>query len=340
MRREIEKIIAGQNLSIEESQQMMDSIMSGEATDAQIAGYITALRMKGETIEEITGAAKVMRQKAAPIKTNQDMLVDVVGTGGDKLDTFNISTTTTFVVAGAGLPVAKHGNRSVSSKSGSADVLETLGVNLDLTPQQVGECIDEIGIGFLYAPTFHKAMKHAIGPRKEIGVRTIFNLLGPLTNPAQANIQLLGVYDPELTEPIAHALKNLDVESAFVVHGLVGLDELSTVGKTKISRLKDGEVNTYYLSPADIGLKEAKEEDISGGGPQENAQITREILSGEAGPKRDVVLLNAAAALAAAGKVEDLETGVELAAEVIDQGAALKKLNQLIKVSNQYKTIN
>ena len=340
MRREIEKIIAGQNLSIEESQQMMDSIMSGEATDAQIAGYITALRMKGETIEEITGAAKVMRQKAAPIKTNQDMLVDVVGTGGDKLDTFNISTTTTFVVAGAGLPVAKHGNRSVSSKSGSADVLETLGVNLDLTPEQVGECIDEIGIGFLYAPTFHKAMKHAIGPRKEIGVRTIFNLLGPLTNPAQANIQLLGVYDPELTEPIAHALKNLDVESAFVVHGLVGLDELSTVGKTKISRLKDGEVNTYYLSPADIGLKEAKEEDISGGGPQENAQITREILSGEAGPKRDVVLLNAAAALAAAGKVEDLETGVELAAEVIDQGAALKKLNQLIKVSNQYKTIN
>ena len=340
MRREIEKVIAGQNLSVTESQKMMDLIMSGEATDAQIAGYITALRMKGETIEEITGAAKVMRQKAAPIKTNQDMLVDVVGTGGDKLDTFNISTTTTFVVAGAGLPVAKHGNRSVSSKSGSADVLETLGVNLDLTPQQVGECIDEIGIGFLYAPTFHKAMKHAIGPRKEIGVRTIFNLLGPLTNPARANIQLLGVYDPELTEAIAHALKNLDVESAFVVHGLVGLDELSTVGETKISRLKDGEVNTYYLNPADIGLKEAKQEDISGGGPQENAQITRDILSGEPGPKRDVVLLNAAAALAAAGKVEDLEAGVKLAAEVIDQGAALKKLNQLIKVSNQYKTIN
>ncbi|MGM0501686.1 MAG: anthranilate phosphoribosyltransferase [Bacillota bacterium] len=337
MRREISKVIAGQDLSVEESQQMMDMIMSGEATDAQIAGYITALRMKGETISEITGAAQVMRQKAAPIKTNQDKLIDIVGTGGDKLDTFNISTTTAFVVAGAGMPIAKHGNRSVSSKSGSADVLEKLGVNLDITPDQVGECIDKIGIGFLYAPTFHRAMKYAIGPRKEIGVRTIFNLLGPLTNPAKAQIQLLGVYDPDLTEPIAHALNNLNVESAFVVHGLVGLDELSTVGETKISRLKNGEVETYYLNPADIGLKEATKEDISGGGPEENAQIARDILSGKQGPKRDIVLLNAAAALAAAGKVNDLKSGVQLAAEVIDQGLALEKLEQLIKVSNEYK---
>ena len=340
MRREIAKVIAGQDLSVEESQKIMDMIMSGEATDAQIAGYITALRMKGETIEEITGAAQVMRDKAAEIKTKQDLLVDVVGTGGDKLDTFNISTTTTFVVAGAGVPVAKHGNRSVSSKSGSADVLEELGVNLDLTPKQVGECIDEIGIGFLYAPTFHQAMQHAIGPRKEVGVRTIFNVLGPLTNPAKAQVQLLGVYDPDLTEPIAHTLDNLGVKSAFVVHGLVGLDELSTVGKTKVSQLQDGKVETYYLNPKELGLSEAKIEDIGGGGPKENAEITRDILAGDFGPKRDIVVLNAAAALVAANQAEDLKSGIKLAEEVIDSGAALEKLEQLITVSNDYKKIN
>jgi anthranilate phosphoribosyltransferase len=336
MRREVSKVVAGQDLSVVESEEAMDSIMSGKATDAQIAGYITALRMKGETIPEITGAARVMRDKAAPITTEQDLLVDVCGTGGDSLDTFNISTATSFVVAGAGIPVAKHGNRSVSSKSGSADVLEKLGVNLDLDPKQVGDCIDQIGIGFLYAPLFHEAMKHAIGPRKELSVRTIFNMLGPLTNPAGAKVQLLGVYDPQLTEPIAHVLKNLGVEAAFVVHGLEGLDELSTVGKTKVSHLQDGQVETYTIKPQDLGLEEATPEELQGGTPQENAEILRQILSGTEGKKQDIVLLNAAAALVAANKADDLEAGIEVAREVIASGAALKKLNQLIKVSNKY----
>ena len=340
MRREFAKVITGENLSVAESEAAMDAIMSGEATDAQIAGYITALRMKGETISEITGAARVMREKAAAIKTNQEQLVDVCGTGGDSLDTFNISTTTSFVVAGAGVSVAKHGNRSVSSQSGSADVLEELGVNLDLDPAQVGKCIDEIGIGFLYAPLFHQAMKHAIGPRKELGTRTIFNMLGPLTNPARANIQLLGVYDPELTEPIAYALNNLGVEAAFVVHGLEGLDELSTIGRTKISRLDKGRIKNYTLKPQDLGLEEATPEELKGGSAKENAEILRNILAGDKGKKRDIVLLNASAALVAAGQAENLMAGIELAEEVIDSGAALKKLNQLIKLSNRCKNIN
>lgn len=335
MRREFEQVLAGESLSVEESQEVMDAIMSGEATPAQIAGYLTALRMKGETIEEITGAAQVMRDKAAPITTSQDKLVDVCGTGGDQLDTFNISTATSFVVAAAGLPVAKHGNRSVSSQSGSADVLEALGVNLDLEPEAVGRCIEEIGIGFLYAPLFHQAMKHAIGPRKELGVRTIFNMLGPLTNPARANIQLLGVYDPALTEPIAHVLNNLGVEAAFVVHGLAGLDELSTVGKTKVSQLQNGKVINYQLHPTDVGLQEAAPEELAGGDPEENAQIMQDILGGKRGAKRDVVLLNAAAALVAGGEAEDLTAGVERAAEVIDQGLAEEKLSQLIQLTNQ-----
>ncbi|GAB6099308.1 anthranilate phosphoribosyltransferase [Halanaerocella petrolearia] len=336
MRRVIEKVVNGSDLSVDESRRAMNNIMDGEATDAQIGSFITALRTKGETIAEITGAAQVMRNKAEPIVTEQDLLVDVCGTGGDSLDTFNISTTTSFVVAGADIPVAKHGNRSVSSKSGSADVLEELGVNLDLTPEEVGDCIDRIGIGFLYAPTFHRAMKHAIGPRKEIGVRTIFNMLGPLTNPASAQVQLLGVYDPELTEPIAYTLNNLGVEAAFVVHGLAGLDELSTVGQTKVSQLQGGKVETYHLVPEDLGLTEATPEELTGGGPTENAQITKDILAGKVGSRRDIVLLNAAAALVAAGKAEELKQGVELAAQVIDDGLALEKLEQLVEVSNQY----
>ncbi len=335
MRKAIDRVVNGHDLTVDEVKDVMDKIMSGEATDAQIAGFITGLRMKGETISELTGAAHVMRDKAAKITTSRSGLVDVCGTGGDKIDTFNISTTTAFVIAGAGLPVAKHGNRSVSSPSGSADVLEELGVNLDLTPAQVGESIDEIGIGFLYAPTFHQAMKHAIGPRKELGIRTIFNMLGPLTNPAAADIQLLGVYDADLTEAIAYTLKNLGVEGALVVHGLVGLDELSTVAKTKVSQLKDGRVDTYYIKPEELGLEEAKPEELQGGSPKENAVITKNILSGQQGKKRDIILLNAAGAFLAAGKVDDLEAGIELAAETIDQGLALDKLNQLIEVSNR-----
>ncbi|OCL25332.1 anthranilate phosphoribosyltransferase [Orenia metallireducens] len=335
MRRVINKVINGDNLSIEESRDAMEAIMIGEATSAQIASFITALRMKGETIEEITGAALVMREKASKIETNQDVLVDVCGTGGDKLNTFNISTTTAFVVAAAGVAVAKHGNRSVSSKSGSADLLERLGVNLNLSPAQVGSCIDEIGIGFMYAPVFHQAMKYAIGPRKEIGARTIFNLLGPLTNPAEAGVQLLGVYSSELTEPIAYVLKNLGVKSAFVVHGMVGLDELSTVGETKVSQLKDDEVKTYNLHPRELGLEEATIEDLAGGNPEENAEITLDILKGKAGKKRDIVILNVAAALVAVDKAESLVEGVELAAQIIDEGLALKKLEELVEVSNR-----
>ncbi|WP_027340083.1 anthranilate phosphoribosyltransferase [Halonatronum saccharophilum] len=334
MRREIEKVIKGEDLSLDESKRAMESIMDGEATPAQIGSFITALRMKGETIEEISGAAMVMREKAARIDTKEKLLVDVCGTGGDKLNTFNISTTTAFVVAGAGVAVAKHGNRSVSSPSGSADLLEELGVNLTLTPGQVGKSIDEIGIGFLYAPTFHKAMKYAIGPRKEIGVRTIFNMLGPLTNPAHAQVQLLGVYSPDLTEPIAYVLKNLGVKSAFVVHGLCGMDELSTVGKTKVSRLKEGKVSTYEVIPSDYGLEEATLEDLKGGDPKENAQITLDIFKGKKDKKRDIVLLNAGAVLVGAGKAENLKEGIQLAAKVIDEGLALKKLEELIEVTN------
>jgi len=335
MRRVINQVINGEDLSIEESRETMEAIMSGEATEAQIASFITALRMKGETIEEITGAALVMREKSSKIETNQEVLVDVCGTGGDKLNTFNISTTTAFVVAAAGVAVAKHGNRSVSSKSGSADLLEKLGVNLNLSPAQVGSCIDEIGIGFMYAPVFHQAMKYAIGPRKEIGARTIFNLLGPLTNPAQAEVQLLGVYSPELTEPIAYVLKNLGVKSAFVVHGMLGLDELSTVGETKISQLKDEEVKTYNLHPTDLGLEETTIEELAGGNPEENAKITLDILKGKVDKKRDIVILNAAAALVAADKVEGLAEGIELAAKIIDEGLALKKLEELVDVTNR-----
>ncbi|PRX28936.1 anthranilate phosphoribosyltransferase [Orenia metallireducens] len=335
MRRVINQVINGEDLSIEESRETMEAIMSGEATEAQIASFITALRMKGETIEEITGAALVMREKSSKIETNQEVLVDVCGTGGDKLNTFNISTTTAFVVAAAGVAVAKHGNRSVSSKSGSADLLEKLGVNLNLSPAQVGSCIDEIGIGFMYAPVFHQAMKYAIGPRKEIGARTIFNLLGPLTNPAQAEVQLLGVYSPELTEPIAYVLKNLGVKSAFVVHGMLGLDELSTVGETKISQLKDEEVKTYNLHPTDLGLEETTIEELAGGNPEENAKITLDILKGKVDKKRDIVILNAAAALVAADKAEGLAEGIELAAKIIDEGLALKKLEELVDVTNR-----
>ncbi|MCK8825895.1 anthranilate phosphoribosyltransferase [Fuchsiella alkaliacetigena] len=336
MKKLIKRIVAGENLEVAEMREAMDLIMSGETTAAQVGSFITALRMKGETVEEITGAAQIMRQKALAVQPEADLVVDTCGTGGDGVGTFNISTTTAFVVAGAGVPVAKHGNRSVSSKSGSADVLEVLGVNLELTAEEVAEAVDEIGIGFLYAPLFHKAMKHAIGPRKEIGVRTVFNILGPLTNPARAQRQVLGVYDPKLTEVLAKVLANLGVEKAFVVHGAGGLDELSNLGKTKVSYLKaGGEVENSEVHPEDLGLNVAEVEDIQGGTAQENADIALDILKGKQGPKRDIILLNSAAALLVADQVEDLEAGVELAAQVIDSGQALEKLNLLIDYTNQ-----
>ncbi|MCL6471785.1 MAG: anthranilate phosphoribosyltransferase [Firmicutes bacterium] len=325
----IQTVIENKHLTMEEAERVMDVIMSGDATPAQIASLITALRMKGETVDEISGFAKTMREKASRISPEVVDIVDTCGTGGDQLHTFNISTTSAFVVAGAGVPVAKHGNRSVSSKSGSADVLEALGVRIDLPPEDVKSCIEEIGIGFMFAPNFHSAMKHAIGPRREIGVRTVFNILGPLTNPANATAQLLGVYDPSLTAVMALVLGNLGVKHALVVHGDGGLDELSNTGESIIAELKDGQVNTYTIKPEDCGVSRATIEDLKGGTAKENAAITLDILRGEKGPKRDIVLMNAAAALIAADRAVSFKDGMKKAAESIDSGSALAKLEAL-----------
>ncbi len=291
-------------------------------------------------MNEITGCARAMRRAATRVHPSHDSLIDTCGTGGDKAGTFNISTTTAFVVAGANVHVAKHGNRSVSSKSGSADVLKALGVALELTPDQVAQCIDEIGIGFLFAPLLHPAMKYAIGPRRELGVRTIFNILGPLTNPADAKAQLLGVYDPALTDVLAHVLKALGSRAAYVVHGHGGLDELTTTGPNRVSHFGVGDTNgtvvTETLDPQDVGFELATREELAGGDPEANAAITLALLSGrERGPRRDVVLLNAGAALLVSGTATDLPGGIAQAAESIDSGAALEKLQALIRTSQR-----
>jgi len=329
----IGKVMNGESLSVAEAEEVMSQIMTGEATPAQIGGYLMAMRMKGETVDEITGSARAMRRAAVRIKTDTppDQLVDVVGTGGDGSGTFNISTTAAFVVAGAGQKVAKHGNRAASSKSGSADVLAALGVNLDISPEQVTRAIDEVGIGFMFAVKHHPAMKHAIGPRREMGVRTIFNILGPLTNPAGALSQVTGVYDGSLTETIARVLGGLGSKGAFVFHGHGGLDELTTTGPNKISRLKNGEVTTKTLDPTELGFAPAKPAELLGGTPEENAAITHNILAGEQnGARRDVVVLNAAAALIAAGKADDFPDGIQLAQESINSGAALDVLKKFV----------
>ncbi|MFH1260099.1 MAG: anthranilate phosphoribosyltransferase [Elusimicrobiota bacterium] len=335
----ISKLIVRQNLTEAEALGCMREIMNGEATSAQIAAFLVALRMKGETAEEITGCARVMRQMATQIKilNKEAVVIDTCGTGGDCKGTFNISTTTAFVAAGAGLIVAKHGNRSVSSCSGSADLLEALGVNINLTPEQVENCINEIGIGFLFAPLLHKAMKHAIGPRKEIATRTIFNILGPLTNPAQADVQLLGVYDLSLVELLANVLKNLGTRHAFVVHGEDGLDEITTTGQTTMAEVFDGKLKLYQINPKDFGIPLAQLSDLKGGEAKENAEITLRLLKGEKGPKRDIVVLNAAAALIAAGKAKDFPEGLVLAGKSIDSGAALKKLELLEELTNKHE---
>ena len=278
IRETIQKVVDGENLTERETVNTMNEIMSGEATPAQVAAFITALRIKGETIEEITGAARVMREKSTKIHTKHPFAVDTCGTGGDGSHSFNISTTAAFVVVGTGIPVAKHGNRAASSQSGSADVLEALGVNIEIGPEQVGACIDDVGIGFLFAITLHGAMKYAIGPRREIGIRTIFNALGPLTNPAGAQAQVLGVYAPTLTEPLANVLKNLGSQHAFVVHGGDGLDEITTTTTTQVSELVDGKVNTYTLNPTELGIPMAQPSDLKGGTPEENAEMTLNVL--------------------------------------------------------------
>jgi len=329
------RTIAGANLTAAEAEATMGIIMSGEATDAQIAGLLVALRLKGESVDEIVGFARSMQKKSIHVKAESKTLIDVCGTGGDSRGTFNISTTVAFVAAGGGLSVAKHGNRSVSSRCGSADVLEALGVHLDLGADSVGRCIDEIGIGFLYAPHLHPAMKHAVGPRREMGIRTVFNVLGPLTNPARAQIQLLGVYDASLTERMAEVLRTLGCRSAFVVHGGGGLDELSTLGASRVSQLAEGSVETYDFDAASLGLKRAQLSELEGGDAEESAQILRDVLSGETGPKRDIVLLNAAAILVAAEQAEDWQEGLLRAAEIIDSGAALGCLDALISMTRQ-----
>jgi len=328
------------DLTEEEAEAAMDDVMSGTATPAQIGGYLMALRVKGETVEEITGSARSMRRAANHPPVHKDGLIDTCGTGGDGTNTFNISTTAAFVVAGAGLPVAKHGNRSVSSRSGSADVLGALGVALDLTPEQVGNCIDTTGIGFLFAPAFHPGFKNAITPRRELAVRTLFNILGPLTNPAGARRQVMGVYAPELTEPLAHVLLHLGGEAAFVVHGAGGLDELSTGGPNRVSELRNGQVRTYSLDPREYDLTPCTSEDLVGGDPPHNATITRGLLNGVVdGAKRDVVLLNAAAAIVAGGRVESLEDGLKQARQSLESGAALGKLNALVEFTNRVKVV-
>jgi anthranilate phosphoribosyltransferase len=339
IRESISRVIEREDLNETQMVGVMNEIMSGEATPAQIGSFITALRMKGETIDEISGAAMVMREKATRISTGVavdkgEILIDTCGTGGDSSGTFNVSTTTAFVVAAAGIPVAKHGNRSISSQCGSADVLEALGVNLDLTPEQVGHCVKEVGIGFLFAPMLHGAMKYAIGPRREIGIRTIFNVLGPLTNPAGANVQLLGVYSPDLCEKLARVLGRLGSRRALVVCGADNVDELTVTGDTEVAELANGKVTTYTVCPEDVGLHRCKLADLKGGAtPEESAAILRDILGGSEGSRRNMLLLNSGAALYAAGKVSVLKAGVGRAAELIDSGAALAKLDSLIAFS-------
>jgi len=329
------KIVAKTDLAEAEAEAVMREIMQGEATDAQIAAYITALRMKGETVGEITGSARVMRDKAVPIKLSAKYQIDTCGTGGDMANTFNISTTVAFVVAGAGVTVAKHGNRSVSSKSGSADVLQALGVNIEIPSHRVEECLEEVGIGFLFAPMMHLAMKYTIGPRREVGIRTIFNVLGPLTNPARVTSQIMGVYAAELTSTLARVLGNLGAHHAFVVHGMDGLDEITITGKTSVSEYRDGNVTDYVIHPSDFGMPCGRAEDLKGGDAKENAAITAEILKGQKGARRDIVLLNAAAGLFASGQAANISEGIKHAADAIDSGAAFKKLEQLRAFTNR-----
>lgn len=345
----IAKVVRGDDLTQGEMELTMEEVMTGKATPAQIGAFITALRIKGETVDEIVGAATVMRAKARKIHLNshavnidrdeinieEETILDTAGTGGDGTNTFNVSTATAFVAAGAGVKVAKHGNRAVSSLCGSADVLKHLGVKLDINDASVEICIREIGIGFLYAPLFHGAMKYAAGPRQEIGLRTIFNLLGPLTNPAGATTQVLGVYSPQLTEKIAHVLGKLDTREAFVVCGEGTFDEISICGPTRVSHLKDGDVRTFQMTPEEYGFKRATPDDIRGGNAKENAGIIQEIMDGEKGPKRDIVLLNTAAAFMAAGLDSDFNEGIKRGKESIDSGQAKEKLDSLINFTQQ-----
>ena len=330
----IRAVTERRDLSREEMQSVMHTIMTGEATQAQIGGFLIGLRMKGETIDEITAAATVMRELATKVNVSGDHVVDIVGTGGDATSTFNISTASCFVVAAAGGKVAKHGNRSVSSKSGSADLLETAGVNLDISPEQVAQCVNEVGVGFMFAPKHHGAMKHAIGPRREMGVRTIFNILGPLTNPAGAPNQLLGVFSKELVEPLAQVLANLGSNHVMVVHAEDGMDEISIGASTFVAELKNGEVTTYTIRPEDFGIVRHDIAVLKVEDANQSLDVIKGVLDNQGGAARDIVLLNAGAALYVSGLADSLKAGVEKAGEIITSGSAKSKLDELVRVTS------
>ncbi len=331
IREAIRKVVAGGSLEEEEAGKVMASIMDGEASPAQIGALLIAMRLKGETVGEITGFARVMKSRAAPVRTRHRVLVDTCGTGGDGANTFNISTAAALVAAGCGAAVAKHGNRSVSSRCGSADLLEALGVNIDLSAEEAGSCLDEVGMAFLFAPVLHGAMRHAAGPRREIGVRTVFNLLGPLTNPAGANAQVLGVFSRDLVPRLAEVLARLGVRRAFVLHGAGGTDEITPAGPAYVCEVAGGKIRSYEIDPMAYGIKRCRLDSLRGGTPAENAAIVKRILEGEGGPRRDAVILNSALALVAAGLAPDLARGLEKARAAIDTGEAAKKLRQLVE---------
>jgi len=335
MKEILAKLVAGNDLSVEEAKKAQEIILTGQATDAQIAAFLTALRMKGETIDEITGLASVLRDKANTIAPKVDKHVDLVGTGGDCTYSFNISTTSAFVVAAAGLPVAKHGNRSISSKSGAGDVLEALGVNISADPDVVSRCVETVGIGFMFAPHFNPAMKYVGKVRKELGFRTVFNTLGPLSNPSRAKAMVVGVYDKNLTETIANAMMNMGVERALVVSGNDNMDEITLTGATTISEIKDNTVNTYTVTPEQFGFETVELKELQGGDGKVNAKITKDILSGkEKGAKRNIVLLNAGATLYAGGMCSSIEEGIKLAEKTIDSGKAASIIDALVEASN------
>lgn len=333
----IKKLVDGQNLTRSESEAAMEEIMTGSATPSQISSLITALRIKGETPEEITGFAQVMRAHAVKLSTKTDYFVDTCGTGGDVSGTFNVSTVASFIASGAGVVIAKHGNRAVSSKCGSADLLEDLGVKIDLPAEKVSDCIDTVGIGFIFAPLFHQAMKYAAPTRKEIGIRTVFNVLGPVSNPANTKGQLMGVYSKKLTRVMADVLKNQGCDTAMIVHGTDGIDEISISGSTKISHLSKGIISEYYVEPEDFGMKKYPLSAISGGSSKENAATAIGILQGkEKGARRDISVLNAAAAIVVGKKAGDIREGLKIAEKTLDSGAALDKLESLIEFTNKH----
>lgn len=330
----IHKVCKKEDLTYKEAEAVMNEIMEGEASAVQMSSYLTALSMKGETVEEITASAAGMRAHCVRLLHDMDVL-EIVGTGGDGANSFNISTTSSLVISAAGIPVAKHGNRAASSKCGAADVLEALGVNITIAPEKSRELLEKIGICFLFAQNYHFAMKYVAPVRKELGIRTIFNILGPLANPAGANMELMGVYDESLVEPLAHVLANLGVKRALVVYGTDGLDEISLSAPTKVCEVKDGTFTSCEITPEQFGLTRCSKDDLVGGTPAENAQITRDILAGKQGPKRDAVLMNAGAAIYMAGKADSIQAGINLAKEIIDSGKAAEQLAKFVELSNQ-----